>query len=112
MSQEVIERFAQAIRADKGLQEEFKKAATNDKAILEFAKSHGCDVTMAELMAYIERRKAVLNLEELDKVAGGKSHTHHSTQAEVSAVAVAFEAEAATTTTTAVSQAECVIIAT
>ncbi len=112
MSQEVIERFAQAVRGDKGLQEEFKKAATSNEAILEFAKSHGCNVTLSELMAYIERRKAVLNLEELEQVAGGKGHTHHSTQAEVSVVGVAFEAEAATTTTTAVSQAECVIIAT
>ena len=112
MSQSEVERFAGAVRADKALKENLQKAATSDEALAEFAKSSGYDVTLAEIVAYIDKRKATLSLEDLEKVAGGKSHTHSNTQAEVTAVAVAFEAEAATTTTTAVSQAECVIIAT
>lgn len=112
MSKDAIERFAGAVRADKALQEELKKAASSNEALVEFARGHGYEVNLDELVAYIEKRKATLSEQDLDKVAGGKSHTHTHTQAEVTAAAVAFEAEAAATTTTAVSQAEVVIIAT
>ena len=39
MSQSEVERFAAAVREDKGLQDELKKAAVSNEAIVAFAKS-------------------------------------------------------------------------
>lgn len=114
MSRDVVEIFANRVRADKRLQEEFKKAATSNEAILQFAKSHGCDVTMEELAAYMNQRKAVLSEESLDRVTGGKAKNKAKVNVQVAAttVEVAAVVEAGVSTTTAVMSAEVVIIAT
>lgn len=117
MSKAEMDRFANAVRADKGLQEEVKKAATSNEAIVDFAKSKGYDVNLGEMVAYIEARKATLSEEDLDKVAGGKKkkgvtnvQTNVEVQAEVTVQVV--QTQTAATSTTAAAEAECVIVAT
>lgn len=117
MSQSEMERLANAVRADKGLQEEVKKAAVSNEALVAFAKGKGYDVSLGEMIAYIEKRKATLSEEDLDKVAGGKKkggtvnvQTNVEVQAEVTVQVV--QTQTAATTTTAAAEAECVIIAT
>ena len=122
MSQSEVERFASAVRTDKALQDELKKAAVSNEAIVDFAKSKGYDVTLDEIVAFVEARKATLSAEDLDKVAGGKkkSVTASVTNVEgvVEAVAlavtvtVAAEAQDVATSSTVAAEAECVIIAT
>ena len=120
MSQSEVERFAGAVRADKTLQDELKKAAVSNEAIVDFAKSKGYDVTLNEVVAFVEERKATLSAEDLDKVAGGKGHVAHTTNAVgvVEAIAlavtvtVAAEAQDVATSSTVAAEAECVIIAT
>lgn len=75
MSQKEMERFADAVRADKGLQEGIKKADTSNEAVLEFAKSRGYDISADEMLNYTQARKDTLTIEDLDKVAGGKGST-------------------------------------
>ena len=117
MSKSEVERFANAVRADKGLQEELKKAAVSNEAIVAFAKSNGYDVNLNEIVSFVEAKKATLSEEDLDKVAGGKKkggttnvQTNVEVQAEVTVQVV--QTQTAATTTTAAAEAECVIIAT
>ena len=122
MSQSEVERFAGAVRADKALQDELKKAAVSNEAIVDFAKSKGYDVTLNEVVAFVEERKATLSAEDLDKVAGGKkksvtaSVTNVEGVAEAIALAVSVtttvEVQDVATTSTVAAEAECVIIAT
>lgn len=118
MSQSEMERLAIAVRSSKELQDEVKKAATSNEAIVAFARSKGYDVNLDEMVAYIEARKATLSEEDLDKVAGGKKkkggttnvQTNVEVQAEVTVQVV--QTQTAATTTTAAAEAECVIVAT
>jgi predicted ribosomally synthesized peptide with nif11-like leader len=113
MSKSAMERFADAVRGDKGLQEEVKKAATSNEALVEFAKNKGYNVDLKEMVAYIESKKAALSMTDLDKVAGGGKtnvQTNVEVQAEVTVQAV--QTQTAATTTTAAAEAECVIVAT
>ena len=122
MSQSEVERFAGAVRADKALQDELKKAAVSNEAIVDFAKSKGYDVTLNEVVSFVEERKATLSAEDLDKVAGGKkksvtaSVTNVEGVAEAIALAVSVtttvEVQDVATTSTVAAEAECVIIAT
>lgn len=120
MSQSEVERFASAVRTDKALQDELKKAAVSNEAIVDFAKTKGYDVNLQEIVAFVEARKATLSPEDLDKVAGGKGHAAHTTNVVgvVEAVAlavtvtVAAEAQDVATSSTVAAEAECVIIAT
>ena len=122
MSQSEVERFAGAVRADKALQDELKKAAVSNEAIVDFAKSKGYNVTLNEVVAFVEERKATLSAEDLDKVAGGKkksvtaSVTNVEGVTEAIALAVSVttvvEVQDVATTSTVSAEAECVIIAT
>ena len=122
MSKSEVERFASAVRADKGLQEELKKAAVSNEAIVAFAKSKGYDVDLNEIVSYVEARKATLSEEDLDKVAGGKKKGHVQVNVEVQlqaaveveseVVAVLVQTQTVETTSTVAAEAECVIIAT
>jgi len=120
MSQSEVERFADAVRADKVLQDELKKAAVSNEAIVAFAKSKGYDVNLNEMITYIEERKATLSEADLDQIAGGKKKgiANVGTAAEVLAeavavsVTVAVEAQDVATSSTVAAEAECVIIAT
>ena len=109
MSKSEMDRLANAVRADKGLQEEVKKAATSNEALVAFAKSKGYDVNLNEMIAYIEQRKATLSEEDLDKVAGGKKKKG---TANVQTNVEVVQTEAAASTTTAAAEAEVVIVAT
>lgn len=98
MSKAETERFAEDVRADSALQDELKKAATSNDAIVEFAKSKGYDVELDEMVSYIESKKAEMSEEQLDKVAAGGSvqvQTNVQVQAEVQVAEVAQVAEAA-----------------
>lgn len=91
MSQKEMERFADAVRTDKGLQEGIKKAATSNDAIVEFANSRGYDVSVDEMVAYVQAKKATLTKEDLEKVAGGKGNIqaeHTSVRVDISAFGV------------------------
>ena len=122
MSQSEVERFAVAVRADKVLQDELKKAAVSNEAIVAFAKSKGYDVNLNEIVSFVEARKATLSKEDLDKVAGGKAKGHVAATTNVTGIAevvamavsvtVAVEAQDVATSSTVAAEAECVIIAT
>lgn len=120
MSQSEVERFASAVREQKSLQDELKKAAVSNEAIVAFAKSKGYDVNLNEVVEFVESRKATLSDADLDKVAGGrkKGVANIGTAAEVLAeavavsVTVAVEAQDVATSSTVAAEAECVIIAT
>lgn len=122
MSQAEVERFAAAVRNDKALQDELKKAAVSNDAIVQFAKSKGYDVTVNEVVAFVEARKATLSAEDLDKVAGGKKKSVTASVTNVEgvteaialavSVTVAVEAQDVATSSTVAAEAECVIIAT
>ncbi len=122
MSQSEVERFAAAVRTDKALQDELKKAAVSNDAIVAFAKSKGYDVSLPEVVSFVEARKAALSEEDLDKVAGGKKKSVTASVTNVEGVTeavalavtvtVAVEAQDAATTSTVAAEAECVIIAT
>ena len=122
MSDEEVQRFAAAVRTDKGLQDELKKAAISNEAIVDFARSKGYDVNLNEIVSFVEERKALLSLDDLDKVSGGKAKAHGvegvGVAAEAVAIAlavsvtVAVEAQDVATSSTVAAEAECVIIAT
>ena len=98
MSKAEVQRFAEAVRSDKGLQDELKSAATSNEAIVNFAKSKGYDVELDEMVTYIESKKAELSEEKLDELAGGGSvqvQTNVQVQAEVQVAEVAQAAAAA-----------------
>lgn len=120
MSQSEVERFATTVREDKTLQDELKKAAVSNEAIVAFAKSKGYDLNLNEVIQFVEARKATMSDADLDKVAGGKKKgiANVGTAAEVLAeavavsVTVAVEAQDVATSSTVAAEAECVIIAT
>ncbi len=122
MSQSEVERFASAVRTDKALQDELKKAAVSNEAIVDFAKSKGYDISLQEVIAFVEARKATLSQEDLDKVAGGKKKSVTASVTNVEGVTeavalavtvtVAVEAQDVATSSTVAAEAECVIIAT
>lgn len=112
MSKENVERFAEVVRADKGLQEEVKRVATSPDALVQMAVAHGYDITLDEITAYIQNRKAKLSFEDLEKVAGGKSHHNTTTVAEATQTVVGVTTEAAMAETTTWVAGECVVVAT
>lgn len=71
MSVAELERFENDVHSDTSLMKEVKAAGTDEKAVVAFAKSKGYDFTLEELLDYVEKRKALLSDEDLDKVAGG-----------------------------------------
>lgn len=73
MSKPDLERFAKDVKKDTKLQEELKKAGTDEKAVIGIAKARGYDFSLEELKAYAEQKKGELSEEQLDKVAGGST---------------------------------------
>ena len=69
MSVEDVERFAQACKDDKALQEELANEGTDVEAFVAVAKRHGYDFTAKELNTAIEAKKEQLSEEELEKIA-------------------------------------------
>ncbi len=71
MSVSEIERFGKDIEANAVLKEDLIKAGTAEEAIVSFANDKGYDFTADELKAEVEKKKADLSDEELEKVAAG-----------------------------------------
>ena len=67
MSEEQLKAFLEAVKADAGLQEKLK-AAADVNSIVEIAKEDGFKISPDEL----QRAKAELSDEELERVAGGE----------------------------------------
>ncbi len=71
MSVAEIERFGKDVEANADLMEELKKAGADEAAIVAFANGKGYDFTADHLKETIEKKKAELTEEELEKAAGG-----------------------------------------
>ena len=74
MSKSEVERFSKDVQADTKLQEELKKAGTDEKAVVSIAKARGYDFSAEDLKAYAESKKGELSEEDLQKVAGGTNN--------------------------------------
>jgi len=101
MSQADIQRFVSDLKANQGLLDEVKSGAVGLASLVELAQARGYDFTADEARAYIRGQASQeLSDEQLDAVAGGKGHQHHSsaTQSAVqSAVVASINATAAAT---------------
>ncbi len=71
MSVSEIERFGKDVEENTVLKEDLIKAGTAEEAIVSFANDKGYDFTADELKAEVEKKKADLSDEELEKVAAG-----------------------------------------
>ena len=111
MSQADIERFVADLKSNPELLAEVKQQAGGLGSVVAFAKSKGYDVTAAEAKAYVNAQAGKdLSDAQLDAVAGGKGHHHHSaanvTQAVNVQTAVNVTTEAVAEATTAATTAE------
>ncbi|MCP3953013.1 MAG: Nif11-like leader peptide family natural product precursor [Desulfobacterales bacterium] len=73
MSVSEIERFGKDVEENTDLKEELIKAGAAEEAIVSFANGKGYDFTADEFKAEVEKKKADLSDEELEKVAAGES---------------------------------------
>jgi len=71
MSEEQLNAFLDAIKADAGLQEKLKGAADLDAAVA-LANEAGFDARKADFIRYQAKQMAELSDEELEGVAGGQ----------------------------------------
>ncbi|MCP4192493.1 MAG: Nif11-like leader peptide family natural product precursor [Planctomycetaceae bacterium] len=71
MSVSEIERFGKDVEENTDLKEELIKAGAAEEAIVSFANGKGYDFTADEFKAEVEKKKADLSDEELEKVAAG-----------------------------------------
>lgn len=71
MSKAELERFSKDVKASPKLQDELKKAGTNEQAVVSIANAKGYDFSVADLKAAAEAKKGELSEEQLQKVAGG-----------------------------------------
>lgn len=74
MSQQEMERFAKDVKTNSALQDELKKAGTDEKAVVSIANAKGYDFSLEELKAYADSKKGELSDDQLQKVAGGASN--------------------------------------
>jgi predicted ribosomally synthesized peptide with nif11-like leader len=72
MSDEQLNAFLEAVKADAGLQEKLKAAVDAD-AVVAIAKAAGFVISSEEL----KRAQVEVSEEELEGVAGGWGHTKH-----------------------------------
>ena len=70
MSEEQLNSFLEAVKADAGLQEKLKGAADLDAAVA-LANEAGFDARKADFIRYQAKQMAELSDEELSGVAGG-----------------------------------------
>jgi len=70
MSEEQLNSFLEAVKADAGLQEKLKGAADLDAAVA-LANEAGFDARKADFIRYQAKQMAELSDEELEGVAGG-----------------------------------------
>ena len=101
MSQKDIQRFVSDLRENQSLLDEVKSGAVGLAAVVDLARAKGYDITVDEAKAYIrDQARQELSDDQLDAIAGGKGHHHHSVKVTVEAV------EAVAVVTTAVEAAE------
>lgn len=123
MSKTDIERFVADLKSSPDLLGEVQQNAGGLSSVVELAKNKGYDVTLDEAKSYIrDRAQQTLSDDQLDAIAGGKGHHHHSaanvTQAVnvqtavnvTTAANVEAVAEATTAATTAEVAAEAVAV--
>ena len=75
MSVAELKRFAEAVKADSGLQGELKGIGADLDAVASFAGGKGYDFTGAELKAHASEKKGELSEEQLDKAVVGVDTT-------------------------------------
>jgi len=113
MSQVDIQRFVSDLKGNQALLDEVKSGAVGLGAVVELAQSKGYDITVEEAKAYIrDQANQELSDEQLDAVAGGKSHHHRShKQLSTSVAANATSNVAAVTNEAAVAETTVNVVA-
>ena len=122
MSHSEIERFIADMKSDASLLQQAQSGSTGLESVVTLATSKGYDITIDDAKAYIrDKAGSELSDDDLDAVAGGKGHHHHSTgdkgpvqsntnvAASAEAVTVAVEAAAAATTVMVVAEGVAVL---
>nr|WP_170134870.1 Nif11-like leader peptide family natural product precursor [Acuticoccus kandeliae] len=107
MSLSEAKRFADDLVADRTMAAELKDSATGLASVVDFAKERGYDFNVDEAKDFIQSRTPKeLTDEQLDAVAGGKSHSSTSSTTVQTAGVATSAAEAAEVATSAVQVAE------
>lgn len=107
MSQAEVERFVADLKSNPALLEQVRSNAAGVDSVVGLAKEHGYDITVDEAKSYIQQQTSQdLSDAQLDAVAGGKGHHHHSTSSVTQAVQVQTAATVTTEATTAETTAE------
>ena len=79
MSQSEVERFVADLKSDAVLREDLKGSAAGVASVVAFAQSRGYDIGADEARQYIQAQtSSELSDSQLDHVAGGKGHHHHT----------------------------------
>jgi len=66
-----IDKFTEAVKASKELQEKIKAAGTDLAEIAKIASDAGFSISEDELKAHAESKKGEMSDEDLEKVSGG-----------------------------------------
>ena len=112
MSQADVERFVADLKTNPGLLAEVKENAGGIASVVKIAKDQGYDISLEEAKAYVQDQAgSELSDEQLDAVAGGKGHHHHTTNVVNVQTAVTVTTEATTAETTTEVAAEAVAVA-
>ena len=109
MSKADVERFVGDLKNNADLLAEVKSKASGVGSVVEIARSHGYEITIAEAKDYIQKQTSSdLSDEQLDAVAGGKGGGSAAVQTNAvqTAEAATTVVEAAETVTSAVQDAE------
>lgn len=102
MSQADAERFVADLKSDENLRNELSGHASGVGSVVEFAAGKGYEITAEDVATYLQgQTEHDLSDEQLDSIAGGKGHHHHSTTS-VTQVATAQTVAMATTEAVAV----------
>lgn len=97
MSSSEVERFVADLKSDEGLRSALSDHASGVGSVVSFANDKGYDISVDEANSYIQGQAGSdLSDAQLDAVAGGKGHHHHSTVSETQVATVQTVAAATT----------------
>lgn len=97
MSQADVERFVSDLKSNDALRAELSSHASGVGSVVAFAKEKGYELSAEEVSSYIQGQAGSdLSDAQLDAVAGGKGHHHHSTTSETQVATVQTVAMATT----------------